>query len=94
MLQEEDWDLVEPPEVYIAAIDNGLAFPYKHPDSWRLCMSKTNLHINETWGCKIIFGLIACQTFWQYIRLPRTDHTTLLYIAKMFVKIFYPGFMI
>ncbi|CAB3982769.1 Phosphatidylinositol 4-kinase type 2-beta [Paramuricea clavata] len=34
--EEEDWDLVEPPEVYIAAIDNGLAFPYKHPDSWRL----------------------------------------------------------
>ncbi|XP_046851217.1 phosphatidylinositol 4-kinase type 2-alpha-like isoform X3 [Xenia sp. Carnegie-2017] len=32
----EDWDLVEPPEIHIAAIDNGLAFPYKHPDSWRL----------------------------------------------------------
>ena len=23
------------PEVKIAAIDNGLAFPFKHPDSWR-----------------------------------------------------------
>lgn len=23
------------PEIGIAAIDNGLAFPYKHPDSWR-----------------------------------------------------------
>lgn len=23
------------PEISIAAIDNGLAFPYKHPDSWR-----------------------------------------------------------
>lgn len=34
--EEEDWDLVEPPEIHIAAIDNGLAFPYKHPDSWRL----------------------------------------------------------
>lgn len=32
----DDWDLVEPPEIHIAAIDNGLAFPYKHPDSWRL----------------------------------------------------------
>lgn len=31
----EDWSLVKPPEVRVAAIDNGLAFPYKHPDSWR-----------------------------------------------------------
>lgn len=30
-----DWNLVQLPEVSIAAIDNGLAFPYKHPDSWR-----------------------------------------------------------
>lgn len=25
----------KPAEVKIAAIDNGLAFPFKHPDSWR-----------------------------------------------------------
>lgn len=31
----EDWSLVKPPEVRVAAIDNGLAFPFKHPDSWR-----------------------------------------------------------
>lgn len=31
----DDWDLVEHPEIKIAAIDNGLAFPFKHPDSWR-----------------------------------------------------------
>lgn len=31
----EDWSLVKPPEVKVAAIDNGLAFPFKHPDSWR-----------------------------------------------------------
>lgn len=30
-----DWNLVELPEIKIAAIDNGLAFPFKHPDSWR-----------------------------------------------------------
>lgn len=30
-----DWNLVQLPEIQIAAIDNGLAFPYKHPDSWR-----------------------------------------------------------
>lgn len=27
--------MVKPPEVKVAAIDNGLAFPFKHPDSWR-----------------------------------------------------------
>lgn len=31
----QDWSLVKPPEVRLAAIDNGLAFPFKHPDSWR-----------------------------------------------------------
>lgn len=30
-----DWDYVDPPKIYVAAIDNGLAFPFKHPDSWR-----------------------------------------------------------
>ncbi|XP_060517839.1 phosphatidylinositol 4-kinase type 2-alpha isoform X1 [Cylas formicarius] len=30
-----DWNVVHMPDIRIAAIDNGLAFPYKHPDSWR-----------------------------------------------------------
>ncbi|RVE44881.1 hypothetical protein evm_010481 [Chilo suppressalis] len=32
MLDPSDW---QASEVRIAAIDNGLAFPFKHPDSWR-----------------------------------------------------------
>ncbi|KAK6174357.1 hypothetical protein SNE40_017652 [Patella caerulea] len=32
---DEEWSMVENPEISIAAIDNGLAFPYKHPDEWR-----------------------------------------------------------
>lgn len=32
---EDDWHLVQLPKIEIAAIDNGLAFPFKHPDSWR-----------------------------------------------------------
>ncbi|XP_054262513.1 phosphatidylinositol 4-kinase type 2-alpha isoform X1 [Macrosteles quadrilineatus] len=35
MQDATDWNVVERPEVKIAAIDNGLAFPFKHPDSWR-----------------------------------------------------------
>ncbi len=27
--------MVEQPSVELAAIDNGLSFPFKHPDSWR-----------------------------------------------------------
>ncbi|XP_046803909.1 phosphatidylinositol 4-kinase type 2-beta-like [Lucilia cuprina] len=30
-----DWNMVDAPQIRIAAIDNGLAFPFKHPDSWR-----------------------------------------------------------
>ncbi|XP_052868976.1 phosphatidylinositol 4-kinase type 2-alpha isoform X2 [Anopheles cruzii] len=35
MMEHTDWNLVQLPEIKIAAIDNGLAFPFKHPDSWR-----------------------------------------------------------
>lgn len=31
----DDWNMVQLPNIEIAAIDNGLAFPFKHPDSWR-----------------------------------------------------------
>ncbi|XP_005178305.1 uncharacterized protein LOC101890816 isoform X1 [Musca domestica] len=33
--RHNEWSLVDAPEIKIAAIDNGLAFPFKHPDSWR-----------------------------------------------------------
>ena len=39
--EDERWSLVTAEEegasVLIAAIDNGLAFPFKHPDQWRTC---------------------------------------------------------
>ncbi|KAG8279933.1 Phosphatidylinositol 4-kinase type 2-beta [Homalodisca vitripennis] len=35
MQDATEWNIVDRPEVSIAAIDNGLAFPFKHPDSWR-----------------------------------------------------------
>lgn len=31
----QEWNVVQEPDIQIAAIDNGLAFPFKHPDSWR-----------------------------------------------------------
>ncbi|XP_059113931.1 phosphatidylinositol 4-kinase type 2-alpha isoform X2 [Peromyscus eremicus] len=33
--RETDWVVVKEPVIKVAAIDNGLAFPLKHPDSWR-----------------------------------------------------------
>lgn len=33
------WSPKRQPLVKIAAIDNGLAFPFKHPDEWRACKS-------------------------------------------------------
>ncbi|KAL1447097.1 hypothetical protein WDU94_010889 [Cyamophila willieti] len=35
MQDATDWNVVEKAELRLAAIDNGLAFPFKHPDSWR-----------------------------------------------------------
>ncbi|OQV25120.1 Phosphatidylinositol 4-kinase type 2-beta [Hypsibius exemplaris] len=33
--QAGDWNIVQKPVIKLAAIDNGLAFPFKHPDEWR-----------------------------------------------------------
>ncbi|KAL8570369.1 hypothetical protein ACOMHN_035787 [Nucella lapillus] len=32
---DSEWSFVDNPWISIAAIDNGLAFPYKHPNEWR-----------------------------------------------------------
>lgn len=39
MLQDAEWpENSQDSCSKIAAIDNGLAFPFKHPDEWRACM--------------------------------------------------------
>lgn len=43
--QDSDWVVVKEPIIKLAAIDNGLAFPLKHPDSWRACES-----LRRCWG--------------------------------------------
>ncbi|KAI5706231.1 hypothetical protein M8J76_013553 [Diaphorina citri] len=35
MQDATDWNVVDKADIRLAAIDNGLAFPFKHPDSWR-----------------------------------------------------------
>jgi len=35
--QDENWSILLQPEISVTAIDNGLAFPFKHPDEWRAC---------------------------------------------------------
>ena len=37
--------MVKEPEVKLAAIDNGLAFPFKHPDEWRACKSPFSIYL-------------------------------------------------
>ncbi|XP_043918104.1 phosphatidylinositol 4-kinase type 2-beta isoform X2 [Protopterus annectens] len=34
-LKDTEWATSKEPDIKIAAIDNGLAFPFKHPDEWR-----------------------------------------------------------
>lgn len=42
LLQDTEWVVVKDPIIKLAAIDNGLAFPLKHPDSWRACRRLTD----------------------------------------------------
>lgn len=48
-LQDTDWVLVKNPIIKLAAIDNGLAFPLKHPDSWRACKPKHLSPFSTKW---------------------------------------------
>ena len=51
--------------IQIAAIDNGLAFPFKHPDSWRTCKVyflltlQYNLRVLDTF--KFVFLVLYCK---------------------------------
>lgn len=38
--------MVAMPKINVAAIDNGLAFPFKHPDEWRACKSVSTFYQN------------------------------------------------
>jgi len=40
--------MVGEPIISIAAIDNGLSFPFKHPDAWRACVYITIFICSET----------------------------------------------
>jgi len=55
-LQDENWSIISQPEISIAAIDNGLAFPFKHPDEWRAC--KCGSHT-----CMQMFEMSCCLYF-------------------------------
>jgi len=46
-LQDENWNGIPEPEISLAAIDNGLAFPFKHPDEWRACMYNDFTHMQQ-----------------------------------------------
>lgn len=39
-----NWEQMDKPKIDIAAIDNGLAFPIKHPDEWRTCIFLSDYH--------------------------------------------------
>lgn len=53
LFQDGEWSLVDNPDISVAAIDNGLAFPFKHPDEWRACecfkTDKLLPHVNNFW---------------------------------------------
>ena len=40
--------VVKDPIIKLAAIDNGLAFPLKHPDSWRACKHLVVIVFNQS----------------------------------------------
>ena len=44
--------------IQIAAIDNGLAFPFKHPDSWRTC--KVYFLLTLHCGFKYFIFILYC----------------------------------
>ena len=46
--------------IKIAAIDNGLAFPFKHPDEWRTCETTPTGHTHHCLICRsILLGVAA-----------------------------------
>jgi phosphatidylinositol 4-kinase type 2 len=66
-LQDTDWVVVKEPVIKVAAIDNGLAFPLKHPDSWRACKSQ------DDWSGSASAQLplshyVSIELFWELMK--------------------------
>ena len=54
----------------IAAIDNGLAFPFKHPDEWRACQS-TSIYISICLFIYLYFIYQSCTDPFYWAWLPQ-----------------------
>lgn len=68
-VQDTDWVVVKDPIIKLAAIDNGLAFPLKHPDSWRACKHRLNQHYSSLEKKKELFIF----SFYKYVHFIYTD---------------------
>ena len=66
---EERYSLVtattEGGTIKIAAIDNGLAFPFKHPDEWRACM----------YNCKRLLASLSVSSLSPSLPVAKNDKT-------------------
>lgn len=65
---DNNWEDVSMPNIAIAAIDNGLAFPFKHPDSWRACNFYLKIKIKNF----LLFINLNYRSIWLGIIVLRT----------------------
>ena len=68
--------------IAIAAIDNGLAFPFKHPDEWRACKFH-NKHTFSHSLCLILFIDPYHWAFLQQAKIPFSNETKELLLPKL-----------
>lgn len=87
--EEKRWALVTPSEeqgsIKIAAIDNGLAFPFKHPDEWRTC--KTSFSCSQL-RAEQDFVMCVCSDpfYWAWLpmaKIPFSDDIRVLVLDKL-----------
>lgn len=86
----------EQSDVKIAAIDNGLAFPFKHPDSWRAYpyhwawLSQAKLPFSEVTRELVLpqlsdqnFVQDLCDDLYQLFKVSRVKEMTILLISML-----------
>ena len=69
------------PNIKIAAIDNGLAFPFKHPDEWRACNWMISDLINFTF-----YYIFPDPYYWawlSYAKVPFSNETKELILPQL-----------
>lgn len=80
----QPWNQQKKPIVKLAAIDNGLAFPFKHPDEWRACEYLNNFSCGTKFNFLCLLSTDPFYWAWlPFAKVPFSDEIKQLILPQL-----------